>query len=178
MTLAVARGHNPDASPRKLRWRTPRGLFDVADAEHHFDLDAAAEDGVLVANFISPAEDCRRVDWTLRGSRVWFNPPWGPRSASFPGTGAFVDRAIEMADRGLDRVVVLVPTAMDTAWYRRTWRRAWSVRCLRRVAFLDPDTMQPGEAPPGSGVTLFELRCIAPLSVVAPVFCDALGRAE
>ena len=178
---ATTRGHNPDETATKRRWRTPPALFATLNAEYGFGLDAAAEPGAnLCPAFLSPALDCLTTPWadhcaTIVGKRVaWFNPPWGPRftacpvgcakdhshhAGSFAGTGAFVERAIEQAPT-LDGAVLLLPTAPDTSWWQRLFERAALVRLLPRVAFLDGVTGIPANAPPGAGVTVFALLTV------------------
>lgn len=177
MTAAVSRGHNTEPSPRKLRWRTPLDLFRQVQAREALDFDAAAEDDRLLPRWISPAQDCLVTPWADFGRRAWFQPPWGPRSAAFRGTGVYVDRATGMADT-LDVVVMLVPTAPDTSWWRRAFCRSDEVRLLRRVPFVDPDTGEVGKAPPGAGVTLFRLPGIRPCRPPHVLVCDAQGVEE
>lgn len=180
---SIARGHNRDGSARKRRWRTPRPLFDALHAVYGFGLDAAAEDGAeLVPAHITPAMDTLRTPWAplcernARGEKVaWANFPWGPRSDDFPGTGAFTTRAIEQA-RTLDGVVLLLPTAPDTRWWRALFAESVTVRMLPRVAFIDPDTGLPAEAPPGAGCTVFTLWTRELGRHV--LLCDELGRLE
>lgn len=112
--------------------------------------------------------------WGYRALRwVWFNPPWGaPYTAcapncrkrhehhadSFPGTATFVDAAIRNVDAApVLACMMLVPTAPDTAWWRAAFARSVEVRLLPRVAFVDPETGETGDIPPGAGVTLFFL---------------------
>jgi phage N-6-adenine-methyltransferase len=180
---STSRGHNRDASARKRRWRTPRPLFTALDAIYGFGLDAAAEHGAqLCAAYIPPAMDTLRTPWVsicernADGERVaFFNPPWGPRGDDFPGTGAFTARAIEQA-RTLEGVVLLLPTAPDTRWWRALFAEAVTVRLLPRVAFIDPDTGTPAEAPPGAGCTVFTLWPGERGRHV--LLCDELGRTE
>lgn len=163
-TTPTARGHNRSETPAKRRWRTPLDLFAEQDARYGFGLDAAAEEGAaLVLAHITPGMDTLRTPWrpqclpNAEGQHVaWYNPPWGPRTALFPGTGAFTRRAIEQG-RTLDGVVLLLPTAPDTTWWRELFAVASDVKLLPRVAFIDPDSGNPAKAPPGGGCTLFTL---------------------
>lgn len=165
MSAAVARGHNPNPTPAKRRWRTPYALFLETDLRHGFGLDAAAEEGAgLCLAHITPEMDTLVTPWAslcqpnADGERwAWLNPPWGPKSATFPGTGAFTRRALVQAPT-LDGVVLLLATAPDTAWWRELFAAASEVRLLPRISFVDPDTGVAAEAPPGAGCTLFELR--------------------
>lgn len=104
---------------------------------------------------------------------TWFNPPWGApgaacpegcnkehehRESDFPGTAAFVAAAIRNVQAAPDMAcMMLVPTAPDTSWWRAAFAASVEVRLLPRVAFVDPDTGETGDIPPGAGVTLFFL---------------------
>lgn len=197
MSGATARGHNPDDSAIKRRWRTPPALFAAEHATYKFGLDAAAEPGAnLCPSYFWPGFSCLTNRWApyclpnSRGERwAWANFPWGPRFTacpascsrdhvhyreSFPGTEAFVSRALDQAPT-LTGVELLLPTAADTRWWRRLFVRAALVKLLPRVAYIDPDTGRPAEAPPGGGCTLFVLdnRATGPRRVV---LADELGR--
>lgn len=157
--------------PASRRWRTPRSLFAALDAEFHFGLDACAdESNRLVPMFIGRDEDALTTDWREYTTRAaWLNPPYGSPSATFPGTGAFIDRAIEMAAHMV--VVALVESRTDTAWWRRAFAAADEVRLLGRVRFLRPDG-SVGEAPK-CGHTLFVFRgrphALGPRVVLSPL---------
>lgn len=195
-THATARGHSIDETIGKRRWRTPTSLFWPLHAEFDFDLDAAAEDGRLLRNFITPAQDCLVTPWASRGRRVWFNCPWGVYLApclpgcrkehkrtggacvpvAVPGTEDFVTRAIGEA-KTVDLVGLLVPTAPDTAWYRGAWWAASEVRLLTRISYVHADTLEQLEAPPGAGCTFFVLRPSLPFGGGPEVFlADAAGQ--
>jgi phage N-6-adenine-methyltransferase len=174
-------GHSPKPGTIKRRWRTPRPLFDAVNARYSFTLDAAAEDGRLVASYITPEMDALVTPWADHcpangwGERwAWFNPPWGARCAGFAGTLAFTRRAIVQRSV-LTGVVCLLPTAVDTRWYRELFTAAAEVRLLPRVRFEHPDTGEIGESPPGCGMTLFELRAFH-AGERRVLLADSLGR--
>jgi DNA (cytosine-5)-methyltransferase 1 len=191
VTLA-SRGHSAGGGLVKYQWRTDPALFASLDAEFGFDFDAAANDGWLLGGlrpFISPEEDALVTPWATKGSRAWFNPPWGGKVArcapscrrdhvhrdfSFRGTGAFISRAIEQVSH-LSLVVMLVPTAPDTTWYRRAAAHAHEVRQMPRIRFWHPETMRPGASPPGAGITAFVLKPLIPEQHTI-LLCDALGK--
>lgn len=167
---ATSRGHNADQTKRKRRWRTPPDVFAYLSTERTYDLDAAAEaNSALCPRYIGApdalhgpehgpqmvARNCLTGGWIAHS--VWFNPPWGASTVDFPGTGAFIDVAIKEARRGQE-VTILVSTAPDTTWWRAAFRASYEVRLTPRLAFLDPDTGVPAQAPPGAGCTLFFLR--------------------
>lgn len=215
---SISQGHNRNPSATKLRWCTPRALFDAVDRRYGFGLDAAAEPATaLCVNYLSRGgDDCLTTPWAARclSNRLderwaWYNPPWGPRYTAcapgctskvcarrgwhqldtFPGTRHFTPRAISQsfapAIEGippLSGVVVLVPTASDTSWWRELFAAAADVRLLPRIAFHDADTGIAATSPPGGGCTLFELRKrIDPrhADLVARVYlADQYGRTE
>lgn len=180
--LASSRGHTRVGSATKLRWCTPLSLFRAVHARYGFMLDAAAEPAsALCPRYLSAAgRDCLVAPWALyclpnwAGERwAWCNPPWGPRSPSFPGTRAYTRRALEQAET-LTGVVLLLPTAPDTIWWRELFEAASDVRLLPRIAFYDADTGVRAASPPGGGCTLFELRSSRSARTVA--LADALGN--
>ena len=203
--LSISRGHNRNPSATKLRWCTPPGLYGFENQRvGGFGLDAAAEPTTaLCESYLSPARfDCLTTPWAARCQRnrhgklwAWFNPPWGPRHTACPfgcaskvcikrgwhhldtfvGTGAFTRRAIVQAET-LTGVVVLVPTAPDTSWWRELFTASTDVRLLPRIAFCDADTGIAAASPPGGGCTLFELRHGSPLSARRVHLADEFGR--
>lgn len=88
------------AGPRRQTWRTPRAIFDALNERFAFDLDGAADDGELVADF---------SDWRLSwaGRRVFCNPPWN-------AIAAFVELAATA-----DLAVLLVPARVNARWFHR-----------------------------------------------------------
>lgn len=116
---------------------------------------------------LAPLYGYRALRW------AWFNPPWGApytrcterctkehvhHAESFPGTAAFVEAAIRNVQAAPQLAcMMLVPTAPDTAWWRAAFIASVEIRLLPRVAFVDPDTGEIGDIPPGAGVTLFFL---------------------
>lgn len=194
LALALAGGHNVAETLGKRRWRTPWSLFDSLHREFHFDFDASAEDGRLVRRFISPADDCLVAPWARYGRRAWFNPPWGiylsacaPRCrkghkrtggacvpVAVPGTGDFVDRVVDQVWH-LDLAVVLLPTARDASWWVTAYYASTEVRLLPRIAFCDADTLDPYDAPPAGGCTVFVMRPRPPDGEPRVVLADVTG---
>lgn len=126
--------------------------------------------------------DCLNMRWRSllprEGGRIWFNCPWGANLAAvapcppacrrkhdhvvvgrqaIPGTLEYVKKALKEAEDPGCQIVMLLPTAPDTKWWRLAYERSKEVRLLPRVEFLHPDTGVPMGAPPGCGVTLFFL---------------------
>lgn len=155
----------------------------------------------LAADQLPVGVDCLVTPWARQRTDrwSWFNSPWGPafsqcppdctkaeknpkhvhHTESFPGTEAFMRAAIR--NSALMRVLVLVSTCPDTAWWRAAFRASFKVRLLPRVSFLDPDTGEEMGAPPGAGVTLFSMDAHnewLPLPSFRPrvVLADKFGR--
>lgn len=160
--------------PAKRRWRTPPWLLDEIRAEFGaFALDAAADECNAVApRWIDRQQDCLTTEWgpLADGGLVWFNPPYGARAKAcpvgcakdhvhhtydFPGTGAFVARAIDQAARYRLRVAMLLESATDAGWWRIASRECDEARLLPRIAFCDEQGVAMGN-PAGSN-TLFVL---------------------
>lgn len=135
--------------------------------------------------------DCLNLRWRSlvprEGGRIWANFPWGQPLAAVkacapncrkrhehittgrpavPGTANYVKKALSEALDPALRIVLLLPTAPDTSWWRMAFWRSAEVRLLPRVRFLHPDTGVPMDAPPGCGVTLFFLAADVRPSVV------------
>lgn len=115
-------------------WETPDALFAALDDEFGFDLDASAKAfNAKVPNYISPEEDALSQDWSLRGSVVWLNPPYGR------GVRGWLRKAHEEALKGLT-VVVLIFARTDTGWWHDYATKAREIRLIRgRLHFKRAD---------------------------------------
>lgn len=158
---------------RSLRqtWETPRWLFDALDAEHHFDLDAAASPhNALCAKYLTVDDDALTVPW--HATAAWVNPPY---TRSNGGLGAWLAKARTEAERGAT-VVLLVPARTDAGWWVKHVLHADEVRFIAgRLRF--GDATQPAPFPsaiviyrspmsyPGPNGTTYILR-----SLTRPVF--------
>ena len=101
-------------------WATPRTFFDKTAEDFDFTLDAAAmQSSTLVPdNWYGPdhpdaaRRDAFDRDWVddARGGVIWLNPPYGRT------IGDWMHKADEQARRGA-RIVCLVPSRTDTAWF-------------------------------------------------------------
>jgi phage N-6-adenine-methyltransferase len=97
---------------------------------------------------------------------AFLNPPWAALGlpkwvkeqdptlswSAFPGTGAFVARAWEMSRLGVTSAVLL-PQAMDAAWFKPLVKKADEVRIGRRFKFQDCHGVD-GPQPPGGHLLL------------------------
>lgn len=126
-------------------WATPQALFDVLDAEFHFELDVCAlPSSAKCARYFCPAHDGLAQEWT---GTIWMNSPYGRE------IGKWLAKAREASKHGAT-VVCLVPARTDTAWWHD---HCWDaeVRLLRgRVKF---GTATSG-APFPSAVVVFGAR--------------------
>lgn len=176
------------AEPAKRRWRTPPWLLATIQAEFgSFGLDAAADaENSAAPLYIDRARDTLQTEWSLaRGGPVWFNPPYGAKAGqcpencrkdhnhhpfSFPGTGAFVERALLQSRAHRLQVCMLLESATDAGWWRTAQRAAAETRLLPRIAFCDEQGKPMGN-PAGSN-TLFVLDGRRPVDAPpGPVWC-------
>lgn len=117
-----------------VEWRTPGGVYEVLDAEFHFDFDpcpfGGTQDG-LSGLFTS---------W--RGKRVYCNPPYGR------GVEKWLERGLEAAV-----AVFLLPARTDTKWFHDiVLPKAKEIRFVRgRIKFRANDPNWK----PGSGTAPF-----------------------
>lgn len=115
-------------------WETPQDLFDLLNAEFHFDLDVCATRGnAKCERYFTEADDGLVQEW--RGV-CWMNPPYGKT------IDAWMEKAHESGDAGAT-VVCLVPARTDTSWW---WDHAryGEVRFLQgRLKFGDAESGAP-----------------------------------
>lgn len=89
-------------------WATPQDVFDLLNAEFHFELDVCALPGnAKCRRYFSPAQDGLKQLW--KGS-CWMNPPYGRQIAKW------MKKAYESSLQGAT-VVCLCPARTDTAWW-------------------------------------------------------------
>lgn len=112
-------------------WITDRHPYGLTEAES--------------AEYLARWEADRAAGRT-RKKRAPFN--W----TAFPGTGAFVERAWAMSRLGITSAVLL-PQAMDAAWFKPLVILADELRVGRRYRFLDVRG-QEGPQPPGGHMLL------------------------
>ena len=100
---------NVHFSSAKDTWETPQDLFDRLDAIHHFDIDVCATpETAKCQRFFTPADDGLAQDWHLM--TCFMNPPYGR------AIGLWMSKAVEEWRKGA-KVVCLVPSRTDTAWW-------------------------------------------------------------
>ena len=113
-------------------WQTPREVFDALNEEFRFTLDAAASDhNHLCERYLTEAEDGLRSDWL--DNVVFLNPPYGK------GLEDWVKKCANASEMGAT-VVALLPSAVDTKWFRFAYATASEVRIVvGRVPFVRLD---------------------------------------
>lgn len=165
--------------PVKRRWRTPPWFIRLLVDEYGaFGLDAAAgEENSVAPRYITRKMNTLATEWgpLAEGKPVWFNPPYGGEAKAcppgcrknerkpthvhhlydFPGTGAFVTRAIQQTQNYNLLTFMFLESATDTAWWRAAFRASMEVRILPRIACYTEAGL-PGSNPAG-GTTLFIL---------------------
>src|SRR5688572_26511614 len=102
-------------------WQTPQRLFDLIDAEFHFDLDAAAtEHNTKCDEWIGQG-----LGSPWLGRAVWCNPPY----SDLP---TWVARAWQQCQEQRNTVVMLIPAYTDPKyWSEIVIQHADEVRFLK-----------------------------------------------
>jgi DNA N-6-adenine-methyltransferase (Dam) len=115
-------------------WRTPKALYQVLDAEFHFDYDPCPT---------QPIKNGLEGDW---GKVNFVNPPYGK------GIGKWIQKGFEESLKG-KTVVFLLPSRTDSRWWHDFVMRATEIRFIRgRLKFDD----QKNSAPFPSAIAIFK----------------------
>jgi phage N-6-adenine-methyltransferase len=128
-------------------WATPQPLFDLLDAEFHFDLDpCATAESAKCERFYTAADDGLIRPW--EGS-VFMNPPYGR------AIGRWVEKAYREAKDGAT-VVALIPARTDTAYWHDFVMNASEIRFIRgRLHFGGDFETTAHNAPFPSAIVVF-----------------------
>lgn len=164
--------HRKTTTKTRDNWRTPKRIFDYWHSRFNFDLDAAADvNNALCQNFFTEQNSALKADWP-HDSTVWCNPPY---SISW----AFALAALRHRFT-CKNIVLLVPSATDTMYWRSVAREADEIWISAgRIGFVDPDS---GETKNGNpiGSTIFVLSPRAGAtrdgSKRIGFFCNKSGR--
>lgn len=139
-----APAHRRKTTPQS-HWQTPRDLFRAANAEFDFTLDGAASPAnALVDRYLSlsPEHDhgrnfgnafafVKNERYSVRGERVFLNPPYGV------ALGKWVRWCADMAARGA--LVFAVLPVSTASWFNTIWQTADEVRVTtQRPQFIHP----------------------------------------
>ena len=123
------------AGSSKDDWSTPQPLFDVLNAEFHFDLDACATaETAKCATYFSLDKGTGALNVPWHGN-VFMNPPYGRAIVQW------VRKACEER-RNANLIVGLLPARTDARWFHDyVLNQAHKVMFTRgRVGYLDPST--------------------------------------
>lgn len=139
-----APGNVRKAATTRDDWETPQELFKRLNDEFDFTLDGAAnKDNAKCSRYLSdePTHVGSRnlgdaFEYQPEGETIWLNPPYGP------GLTKWIRLA---SDWGwANRVVMLVPNATDTSWFRELVDAALEIRLLSpRVQFEGTTSSNP-----------------------------------
>lgn len=125
----------PHFSSIRIDWRTPKAVYQILDAEFHFDHDPcpANWDGEI---------DGLEGEW---GNVNYVNPPYGRELPKW------IKKGYTEWLKG-KTVVFLIPSRTDTVWWHDYCMRATEIRYIRgRLKFDD----QPNPAPFPSVIVIF-----------------------
>lgn len=109
----------------RLDWKTPKAVYQVLDAEFHFDFDPCPA---------NPDFDGLSIEWGLCN---FVNPPYGRKISKW------VDKALEEYQKG-KIVVLLIASRTDTKWFHKLLRFASEIRFIQgRLKFDDQKNTAP-----------------------------------
>ena len=107
-------------------WTTPKSLYNVLDAEFHFEWDLAASDtNHLAPNFFTEEDSALRNTWT--GS-CWLNPPYGGSGEN--SLQRWIRKAYEETRKDGTTVVMLIPARTNTKWFANYCLKAKEIRFI------------------------------------------------
>lgn len=155
--------------PPKTEWRTPLEVFHWIEKIYSikFDLDpATSEDNPLGTRFFfTPRTDGLAHSW--RGRRVFVNPPYGREISRW------IEKAVkEVLDNPDDKdleIVMLLPSATDTKWFKRLWDYADIIFLTGRIQFVGAHGSGRG------GYVLAYMSPLIPNDNPCPMVLDLLG---
>ena len=125
-------------SSQRLDWKTPKAVYQVLDAEFHFDFDPCPT---------NPQFDGLNVRW---GSCNFVNPPYGRELPKWIEKSWY-----EYHSRDNVTVVLLIPSRTDTRWWHDYCMKATEIRFIRgRLKFDD----QKNSAPFPSAIVIFKKK--------------------
>jgi site-specific DNA-methyltransferase (adenine-specific) len=151
-----ANDRNVMFSHKNDEYQTPQKLFDLLDAEFHFNVDAAANsENTKCPVFMDNALDA--PIWTTTKETFFLNPPYSK-------IGLFIKKSYEESLKGAT-VVCLIPVRSDTDYWHTFVMRAEEIRfILHRLKFDLPKELQGEDyklnsAPFPSCIVVFRNHC-------------------
>ncbi len=137
----------PKSTSGTQNWRTPPELFAWADRQFNFTLDAAAAaDNALCKKFYTEFDNGLMQSWA--GEVVWVNPP-------FKQIKIWLAKAVYEVECNKATVVMLLPAATETRWFRQYVTRGEIAFLTPRVKYVHPDGMTRNGPPIGSMLVAF-----------------------
>lgn len=129
---------NVHFSSQRMDWRTPKAVYDLLDAEFHFDHDPCPPHFKV---------DALSSEW---GKSSFVNPPYGVELPKFLAKG------YEEYQKG-KTVVFLVPSRTDTLWWHQYCMQADEIRFIKgRLSFDE----YHNKAPFPSAIVIFNACAI------------------
>jgi len=96
-------------SSNSIEWETPLWLFEELNTIHHFTIDVCATpENKKCALFYSIEDNGLSKSWE---GNCWMNPPYGREISKW------VQKAYIESRKGTCKVVALLPSRTDTAWF-------------------------------------------------------------
>jgi len=109
----------------RLDWKTPKMVYQILDAEFHFDFDPCPQ---------NPKFNGLEQEW---GRVNFVNPPYGREISKW------VEKALEEYSKG-KTIVLLVASRTDTKWWHDLMRCADQIRFIKgRLKFDDSKNSAP-----------------------------------
>ena len=116
---------NVHFSSQRSDWQTPKAVYEVLDAEFHFDLDPCPH---------NPTFDGLNILW---GQSNFVNPPYGRE------IGKWLKKGYEEYLLG-KTVVFLIPSRTDTRWWHDYCMKADEIRFIKgRLKFGNATNSAP-----------------------------------
>lgn len=138
----------PKSTAGTQNWRTPPELFAWVNSQFNFTLDAAADpENALCPKFYTAEDDGLSHSWA--GEVVWVNPP-------FKQIKAWLAKAVYEVERNGAIVVMLLPAATETRWFRTYAARGQIAFLTPRVKYVHPDGVTRNGPPIGSMLVIFD----------------------
>jgi phage N-6-adenine-methyltransferase len=133
---------------KTVEWETPKGLYELLDAEFSFSLDPCSTIGNhKCRRYYTKEEDGLWMPWAPHS--VFMNPPYGREQ------GEWVKKAYEESLKGAT-VVCLLKAATDTKWWHEYVMRAKEVRFIKGRVHFQYQGVDLGPAPFPSCIVVFQ----------------------
>jgi hypothetical protein len=121
-------------SSLRLDWKTPKSVYQILDAEFHFDFDPCPTD---------PDFDGLDIEW---GNRNFVNPPYGRELPKW------IQKGYDEWQKGR-MIVFLIPSRTDTKWWHDYCMKATEIRFIKGRLKFDE---HKNSAPFPSAIVIFK----------------------